>query len=280
MESDLPAPAQAVQSVRMTGEVATIIAAAIAATGALVGVFSGIIVGRHQVTDQASVEHGQWLRGQRQEAYTAFLTAWDAGIPEFRELVLESDVRHPRWPTCLTRFGTRAFPCGLSREVRLRRSRGGRATASRSSSASAPRPFTAPSSARTSRSSGSRRCRRGVAEPFVTVTTAPLCPPRAGRRPRVSRLELDRALRAAPEPWPLADAARAWITEVGVTPDQSKRRHHRTNRWCRLVPDGRASVAPAPACLRFDLYLLRTAPSWCRASRSAYPSALRFPAPT
>ncbi|WP_406504303.1 hypothetical protein [Streptomyces sp. NBC_01602] len=73
----------------MTGEVATIAAAAIAATGALVGVFSGIIVGRRQVTDQASVEHGQWLRGQRQEAYTVFLAAWDAGIWEFGELIRE-----------------------------------------------------------------------------------------------------------------------------------------------------------------------------------------------
>lgn len=54
---------------------ATIMAAVIAVCGVPVG----ILVGRWQVTDQAAVEHGQWLRGQRQEAYIALLDAWDTG---------------------------------------------------------------------------------------------------------------------------------------------------------------------------------------------------------
>ncbi|MBD3549908.1 hypothetical protein [Streptomyces sp. JV180] len=33
-----------------------------------------------QVADQGAVEHGHWLRGQRQEAYLEFLSEWDASI--------------------------------------------------------------------------------------------------------------------------------------------------------------------------------------------------------
>lgn len=33
-----------------------------------------------QVTDQGAVEHGHWLRGQRQEAYLEFLSEWDASV--------------------------------------------------------------------------------------------------------------------------------------------------------------------------------------------------------
>ncbi|MEU3990072.1 hypothetical protein AB0F24_17145 [Streptomyces platensis] len=33
-----------------------------------------------QVVDQGAIEHGHWLRGQRQEAYVAFLAAWDASM--------------------------------------------------------------------------------------------------------------------------------------------------------------------------------------------------------
>lgn len=43
----------------------------------IAGTFAGIFVGRRQTTDAAAVEHRQWLRGQRQEAYVAFLAAWD-----------------------------------------------------------------------------------------------------------------------------------------------------------------------------------------------------------
>ncbi|WTV09613.1 hypothetical protein OHA19_00715 [Streptomyces sp. NBC_00012] len=52
---------------------------------ALAGVVSGFFLGRRQVRDQAAVEHGQWLRGQRQDAYVALLDAWDTAVKEFQE---------------------------------------------------------------------------------------------------------------------------------------------------------------------------------------------------
>ena len=54
---------------------------------ALIGVLAGIYVGRWQVTHQARVEHGQWLRGQRQEAYVALLGVWDTCVKDFQEMV-------------------------------------------------------------------------------------------------------------------------------------------------------------------------------------------------
>lgn len=71
----------------MTSEGATIVAAAIAGTVALVGAFSGFFLGKRQVRDQAAVEHGQWLRGQRQDAYVALLDAWDTAMKEFQEQI-------------------------------------------------------------------------------------------------------------------------------------------------------------------------------------------------
>lgn len=62
-----------------------------AAAIALVGVLFGLVIGRRQVRDQAQVEHGQWLRGQRQEAFVNFLTAWDETIPQFQRRVLDAD---------------------------------------------------------------------------------------------------------------------------------------------------------------------------------------------
>ncbi|WP_331758856.1 hypothetical protein OH782_42450 (plasmid) [Streptomyces sp. NBC_01544] len=67
----------------MTDGWGTVAAAAIAVIGAFVGLF----VGRRQVRDQAQVEHGQWLRGQRQEAYSTFLAAWDQAEKNFDGLV-------------------------------------------------------------------------------------------------------------------------------------------------------------------------------------------------
>ncbi|WP_367324743.1 hypothetical protein [Streptomyces sp. HUAS ZL42] len=49
---------------RMGEQWGTVVAALIGVGG----VFGGIFLGRRQVTDQAAVEHGQWLRGQRREA--------------------------------------------------------------------------------------------------------------------------------------------------------------------------------------------------------------------
>jgi hypothetical protein len=58
------------------------------------GTLGGIFLGRRQVTDQAAVEHGQWLRGQRQEAYTALLEAWDGGRKRFDEMVENWEGEH------------------------------------------------------------------------------------------------------------------------------------------------------------------------------------------
>ncbi|KUN47426.1 hypothetical protein [Streptomyces olivochromogenes] len=68
----------------------TVVAALIGVGGA----FGGIFLGRRQVTDQAAVEHGQWLRGQRQEAYVALLEAWDTGVKRFDERVENWEDEH------------------------------------------------------------------------------------------------------------------------------------------------------------------------------------------
>ncbi|MFC8669018.1 hypothetical protein [Streptomyces sp. NPDC057199] len=62
----------------MTDGWGTIVAALIAVAAA----FMGIVVGRATTKDQAAVEHEQWLRGQRQEAYVEFLAVWDRGLEE------------------------------------------------------------------------------------------------------------------------------------------------------------------------------------------------------
>ncbi|NEA44480.1 hypothetical protein [Streptomyces sp. SID11385] len=41
------------------------------------------------MSDQAQVEHEQWLRGQRQEAYIAVLDAWDAPVKGLRRMIEE-----------------------------------------------------------------------------------------------------------------------------------------------------------------------------------------------
>ncbi|MFF7335412.1 hypothetical protein [Streptomyces sp. NPDC008150] len=56
---------------------AAIIAAVAAGVFGIAGILLGIVVGRRQTVDQATVEHGQWLRGQRQQAYADVLTKWD-----------------------------------------------------------------------------------------------------------------------------------------------------------------------------------------------------------
>jgi hypothetical protein len=68
----------------------TVVAAVIAAVAAL----GGVLLGRRQVKDQAAVEHGQWLRGQRQEAYVALLEAWDTGVKQFDERVQNWEDEH------------------------------------------------------------------------------------------------------------------------------------------------------------------------------------------
>ncbi|QIY60391.1 hypothetical protein HEP85_38565 [Streptomyces sp. RPA4-2] len=56
------------------GAVVAAVAAGVFGVG---GALLGIYVGRKQTTDQAHVEHEQWLRGQRREAYIAYLASWD-----------------------------------------------------------------------------------------------------------------------------------------------------------------------------------------------------------
>ncbi len=63
---------------------AAVIAAAVAGGIGIGGTLLGIVVGRSQTTGQAHVEHGQWLRGQRQEAYLALLAGWDAIVDRLR----------------------------------------------------------------------------------------------------------------------------------------------------------------------------------------------------
>lgn len=65
------------------GMVAAAIAAGLLGIG---GVLLGLVVGRRQVSDQAQVEHGQWLRGQRLEAYLEFLRAWDTALSDMADL--------------------------------------------------------------------------------------------------------------------------------------------------------------------------------------------------
>ncbi|WP_345656587.1 hypothetical protein [Streptomyces siamensis] len=43
---------------------AAIIAAVAAGVFGIAGILTGIVAGRRQTVDQATVEHGQWLRGQ------------------------------------------------------------------------------------------------------------------------------------------------------------------------------------------------------------------------
>lgn len=70
---------------------AAIIAAGAAGAFTLGGVALGLVVGRRQTTDQAAVEHQQWLRGQRQEAYLQLLEAFDAAVPQLEGLVRRWD---------------------------------------------------------------------------------------------------------------------------------------------------------------------------------------------
>lgn len=76
----------------MTSELATVLAGAIAGVCGLAGLWSGVAVSRRQIRDQAAVEHGQWLRSQRQDAYIALLDAWDSAVAALQLVVNEEDV--------------------------------------------------------------------------------------------------------------------------------------------------------------------------------------------
>jgi hypothetical protein len=61
---------------------AAIVAAIAAGVFGITGALLGIFVGRRQATDQATIEHQQWLREQRIEAYLQFQTAYFAGLKQ------------------------------------------------------------------------------------------------------------------------------------------------------------------------------------------------------
>ncbi|MFJ6069089.1 hypothetical protein ACIQHU_39370 [Streptomyces tendae] len=65
---------------------AAIIAAIAAGVFGITGILAGITVGRRQTTDQADVEHQQWLRGQRQDAYVQLLDTWDQAVDALEQL--------------------------------------------------------------------------------------------------------------------------------------------------------------------------------------------------
>ncbi|MCZ4118990.1 hypothetical protein [Streptomyces sp. H39-S7] len=71
----------------MTEQWGTVVAALIAAAAAL----AGVLMGRRQVTDEAQVEHEQWLRGQRQEAYVTYLDAVDQGLTQLADIINSAD---------------------------------------------------------------------------------------------------------------------------------------------------------------------------------------------
>ncbi|MEU5298584.1 hypothetical protein [Streptomyces umbrinus] len=67
---------------------AAVVAAVAAGVFALAGGYYG---SRRQTTDQADVEHGQWQRGQRLEAYLALLDAWDAAVGKLTDIAADWD---------------------------------------------------------------------------------------------------------------------------------------------------------------------------------------------
>ncbi|WP_327681917.1 hypothetical protein [Streptomyces sp. NBC_00467] len=70
------------------------LAAVIAGMAGAIGGVSGGVVGAvstaramaRQVRDQATTEHGQWLRGQRMEAYLTLLQEWDAAHKRLKRI--------------------------------------------------------------------------------------------------------------------------------------------------------------------------------------------------
>lgn len=72
---------------RMNEAWAAITAAIAAGVFGIGGSIAGLYIGRSQTADQADVEHGQWLRGQRQEAYVTLLDAWDGAIRTLQSVV-------------------------------------------------------------------------------------------------------------------------------------------------------------------------------------------------
>ncbi|MDQ0408693.1 hypothetical protein ABVB69_35020 [Streptomyces sp. NPDC000349] len=72
---------------------AAMVAAVAAGVFGIGGAWIGFLGGRRQTTDQAQVEHQQWLRGQRQEAYTEYLSTWDASLITLDEVIVSLRTR-------------------------------------------------------------------------------------------------------------------------------------------------------------------------------------------
>ncbi|MFG2276711.1 hypothetical protein ACGFNY_44005 [Streptomyces chartreusis] len=69
-----------------------VVFAAVAGVAGTVAVaYISILGNRRQTRDQAHVEHGQWLRDQRQHAYNDLFAAWDAAVKEVRAFQYEFD---------------------------------------------------------------------------------------------------------------------------------------------------------------------------------------------
>ncbi|MER5471995.1 hypothetical protein [Streptomyces sp. NPDC002685] len=72
-----------------------VVAAVAAGVFGIAGILAGILVGRRQTTYQAAVEHGQWLRGQRQLAFSAYLDAWDRALEALEDVA--ENFNEPTW---------------------------------------------------------------------------------------------------------------------------------------------------------------------------------------
>lgn len=70
----------------MSDTAATIFAATVGGLAALAVGYISYRAGRRQTSDQATVEHGQWLRGERQQAYLKFVGTWDTTVEQLQDL--------------------------------------------------------------------------------------------------------------------------------------------------------------------------------------------------
>ncbi|GEK04453.1 hypothetical protein [Streptomyces sp. 1-11] len=68
-----------------------VVAAIAAGVFGIAGALTSILVGRRQTTDQAAVEYGQRLRGQRQEAFANYFKAWDKTHQQFEDIAENID---------------------------------------------------------------------------------------------------------------------------------------------------------------------------------------------
>lgn len=70
----------------MSDTAGTIFTAIAGGLFALAVAYIGYRTGRRQTVDQATVEHGQWLRGERQQAYLTFVDTWDTWVENLQRV--------------------------------------------------------------------------------------------------------------------------------------------------------------------------------------------------